>query len=114
MNLTNYFLADVPPGATLNAQMLWEACQTLKRNREQYLAGRLTRSLIKTLHEVGANWLDPDYPVRKLALEQGPEATGFSGATIARGLETFFHQLTGENLEALIAEDLGHPQRLDA
>jgi hypothetical protein len=113
MNLPNYFLGDVPPGATLNAQMLWEACQTLKRNREQYLAGRLTRSLIKTLHEVGANWLDPDYPFRKLALEGAPEATGFSAATIARGLESFFQCLNAENVEALVVQDLGHAQRLD-
>jgi hypothetical protein len=114
MNLPNYFLADLPPGATLNRQMLWEACQTLKRNREQYLADRLTRSLIKVLDEVGRNWLDAEYPLRKLTLEKGPEATGFSAATLARGLDTFFQQLNGENLEALITHDLGHAQRLDA
>ena len=33
MNLPNYFLADVPPGATLSASMISEACQALKRNR---------------------------------------------------------------------------------
>jgi hypothetical protein len=113
MNLPNYFLADVPPGATLTGQMLWEACQTLKRNREQYLAGRATRSLIKVLHEVGANWLDAEYPFRKLTLEKGPEATGFSAATLARGVWDFFQLLNGENLEALIAHDLGHKDRLD-
>src|SRR5688572_3536505 len=114
MTLPNYFLADVPPDATLTSSMLWEACQTLKRNREQYLAGRTTHSILKTLHTVGTNWLDPEYPIRKLALEEGPAASGFSAPTLARGLGTFFHQLTGENLEALIANDLGHAQRLDS
>src|SRR5688500_10769295 len=114
MNLPNYFLADLPPEATLNPQMLWEACQTLKRNREQYLATRSTRSLIKVLHDLGQNWLDGQYPFRKLALEKGPETTGFSGAVLARGLSAFFEQLTGENIEALILNDLGHSQRLDA
>ena len=113
MNLPNYFLADLPPGATLNGQMLWEACQALKRNRERYLADRPTRSLIKVLHEVGSNWLDPEYPFRKLALEKGPDATGFSAATLANGLNSFFQQLNGENLEALVVHDLGHAQRLD-
>jgi hypothetical protein len=113
MNLPNYFLADLPPGATLNHQMLWEACQTLKRNREQYLADRPTRSLIKVLHEVGANWLDAEYPFRKLALEKGPEATGFSPATLGRGLGGFFELLDGESLEALIAHELGSKERLD-
>lgn len=114
MNLPNYFLADVPPGATLNGQMLWEACQTLKRNREQYLAARPTRSIVKLLDEVGRNWLDPEFPFRKLALEEGPAATGFSKETLARGLDGFFQYLSGENIEALIMADLGHSQRLDA
>lgn len=114
MNLPNYFLADLPAEATLTPQMLWEACQTLKRNREQYLAKRPTRNLTKVLYEVGQNWLDPEYPFRKLALEQGPGATGFSAPVLARGLSSFFERLTIENLEALIASDLGHPQRLDA
>ena len=38
MNLPNYFLADLPPEATLSPAMVTEACQTLKRNRAQYLA----------------------------------------------------------------------------
>src|SRR5687767_7317862 len=58
MNLPNYFLADLPPEATLNKQMLWEACQTLKRNREQYLAERPTRSLVKVLQDIVQNLLD--------------------------------------------------------
>ena len=40
MNLPNYFLADLPPEATLTGAMIHEACQTLKRNRETYLAPR--------------------------------------------------------------------------
>lgn len=114
MNLPNYFFADLSPEATLNKQMLWEACQTLKRNREQYLANRPARSLIKILHDIGQNWLDGEYPIRKFALDKGPEFTGFSGAILARGLSAFFEQLTGDNIEALITHDLGHPQRLDA
>ena len=46
MNLPNYFLADLPPDATLTAAMVSEACQTLKRNREIYLAGRSTQSRV--------------------------------------------------------------------
>ena len=35
MNLPNYFIADLPPEATLTPTLIAEACQTLKRNREQ-------------------------------------------------------------------------------
>ena len=74
MTLPNYFLADLPPEATLSGSMIREACQTLKRNRECYLAGRSTSHLVKVISETAANWLAEDYPIRQLALEQGPQA----------------------------------------
>ncbi len=113
MNLPNYFLADLPPEATLSPAMLAEACRTLKRNRELYLAGRSTQNLLVALTTAARNWLEPDYPFRKMALELGPEATGFSRATLADGLEHFFKQLTPENIQNLLEQDLGHAERLD-
>lgn len=113
MNLPDYFLADLPPGAKLSPTVIGEACQTLKRNRERYLAHRSTHALVRVLSDVGQSWLRPDYPFRKLALEQGPSATGFSRAILARGLDAFFSQLTPDNFHALLEQDLGHVQRLD-
>ena len=113
MNLPNYFLADLPPAATLSPAIIGEACQTLKRNRERYLAHRSTHRLTQVISDVAQSWLRPDYPFRKLALEQGPAATGFSRATLARGLDAFFSQLTPDNFHALLEQDLGHAQRLD-
>lgn len=113
MNLPNYFLADLPPEATLSAQMVADACATLKHNRAQYLAPRSTKSLVSLVVEVAENWLIPAYPFRKLALEHGPKATGFSRSTLATGLDNFFKQLTTENLNALLIQDVGHLKRLD-
>jgi len=113
MNLPNYFLADLPPGAELSAAMIGEACQTLKRNRERYLAQRPTGSLIQLMSKVARSWLEPDDPFRQLAIEQGPAATGFSRATLARGLDAFFNSLTPEHFHALLEQDLGHARRLD-
>jgi hypothetical protein len=113
MNLPNYFLADLPPEATLSGGMLSEACQTLKRNRERYLAHRSTHSLVQSLSRLAQEWLQPSYSFRQLALEQGPAATGFSPATLAAGLDLFFRQLTRENFQAWLEQDLGHGQRLD-
>src|ERR1017187_1101476 len=113
MNLPNYFLADLPPEATLSATMIGEACQTLKRNRERYLAGRTTQHLVNLLSDVGENWLQPDYPFRKFVLGENPAKTGFSRATLVNGLDTFFKQLTRENFHALLVQELGHAQRLD-
>jgi hypothetical protein len=113
MNLPNYFIADLPPGATLTPAMIGDACQTLKHNREKYLAARSTRSLVEVLSAVAESWQRPEYPFRKLALGQGPEVTGFSRATLANGLDAFFRQLTPENFNALLVQDLGHVNRLD-
>ena len=82
MNLPNYFLADLPPEAHLSSQMLVEACQTLKRNREQYLRERPTESLIRLIAGVAEDWLADDYPFRQLALRQGPAETGFDAVTL--------------------------------
>ena len=114
MTLPDYFLADIPPGATLSPTMITEACQTLKRNREHYLANRSTASLVNSLSALGASWLRPEYSFRRLALERGPAELGFSGETLARGLDAFFCELTADNLNALIATELGHGLRLDS
>jgi hypothetical protein len=113
MNLPNYFLADLPAEATLSSQMISEACQTLKHNRQQYLAARSTQSIVQLLADLSESWLQPEFLFRKLALEQGPKATGFSRATLTTGLDNFFKQLTAENLNALLVQDLGHAKRLD-
>ena len=113
MNLPNYFLADLPEAATLTASLIAEACRALARNRDQYLAGRTTQSLVSLLSDLAENWRDADYPFRKLALEHGPAAAGLSAATLASGLDAFFSQLTVENLQALLRQELGHAHRLD-
>ncbi len=113
MNLPNYFLADLPPEAVLSPSMISDACQALKRNREQYLVKRTTSSLVRVLSELGAEWLNPEYSFRKLALSADPRETGFAPATLAAGLDSFFSKLTGDGLEALLVQELGDRRRLD-
>jgi hypothetical protein len=113
MNLPNYFLADLPPEAHLSSQMLVEACQTLKRNREQYLRERPTESLIRLIAGVAEDWLADDYPFRKLALRQGPAETGFDAATLKTGIDSFFRRVTVAGLHQWIEQELGDARRLD-
>jgi hypothetical protein len=113
VNLPNYFLADLPLEATPTPTMITEACQTLRRNRHTYLAQRSTQSLIELLSAVAENWLHPDFPYRKIALQEGPSATGFSRESIAAGLDRFFKHVTPENFHALLVQELGHAQRLE-
>lgn len=113
MNLPNYFLADMPPGATITTSLLSDACDTLKRNRESYLADRSTAAIVALLADVASEWLNPNLPLRELALTHGPSALGFSRQTLAAGLDAFFKQITTENLELLLEQDLAHRVRLD-
>jgi hypothetical protein len=113
MKLPDYFIADLPPEATITPTLVREACATLRRNRETYLAWRSTPRLIRALSRLAEDWLQEDYLFRQIALEKGPAATGFQVKTLARGLDSFFRQLTAENLRSLLIQDLGHVQRLD-
>jgi hypothetical protein len=112
MNLPNYFIADLPPEATLTSSLVTEAAQALKQNREKYLAQRPTALLVGTLCAAGQSWLSQSNAFRNLALEQSGRI-GFSRETLAAGLDSFFRQLTPENFGALLEQDLGHSQRLD-
>ena len=113
ISLPNYFLADLPPEATISPALLGEACLTLKRNREQYLASRTTGQIVKVLSFVAEGWLQPDSPFRELALADGPRHTGFGRATLERGLDNFFAKLTSESLRAWLVQELGDARRLD-
>jgi hypothetical protein len=113
MNLPNYFLADLPPEATLSPKMIAEACLALKQNRTKFLSARTTDDIIKILCEVAAEWLQPENKFRQLALELGPAETGFSKPILERGLDSFFKQFAPENFQALLGQECGHTQRLD-
>jgi len=106
VNLPNFFLADLPAEAILSPAMIAEACHNLKQHREKYLAVRTTDEIVKILCEVGADWLLPENKFRRLALQHGPAATGFSAAVLACGLDDFFGRFTPENFAALLAAEL--------
>src|SRR5262245_10764711 len=111
--LPDFFLADLPPEAALTGDIVAEACRNLRANRDRFLAGRRTASLIHLLAGLGEDWLSPDFPFRRRALESTAALTGFPSATLARGLDAFFEQLNREQLENLVTQELGHPLRLD-
>jgi hypothetical protein len=113
MNLPSYFLADLPSEAELTPGLITEACQTLRRNGQRFLEGRTTESIIRILDRLGRDWLLADFPFRQEVLKLSPAATGFSPEVLAAGLDQFFQQLTGDNLESLLRQELGHAQRLD-
>jgi hypothetical protein len=112
MNLPAFYLADLPPEATLTPRVISAACDALKRNREKNLRSRNTEDIVRLLCEIATDWLDPENRFRQLALAQGPAETGFSKAVLAKGLDGFFRQFTPDNFRALLAQELGDAVRV--
>ena len=113
MELPNYFLADLPDNSTLTPQLITDGCQTIKSNRQKFLAPLTTEELVQIISRLAQDWLDPKFEFRKHLLQQCPDRTGVPAETLAAGLDQFFSQVTGENLNALISQDLGSIRRLD-
>lgn len=113
MNLPHLFLADLPPEAVLTPALVRDAGIAIKRNRVQWLAQRKTQELVELIAFAAERWLLPEDKFRRFALQSATIETGFSAATLARGLDGFFRQLTVENLNALLTQDLGDTRRLD-
>jgi hypothetical protein len=113
MNLPNLFLADLGPGLQLSAPTVREACAALRRNREHWLARQRTRQLIDVLAYTADQWRQPDNYFRLRVLTDGPRETGWSRATLERGLDGWLKGMTYEGLEALVQQDVGDLRRLD-
>ena len=109
----DYFLAD-KPGADLSEKLIAEACQTLKNNRDDYLAQIGNETIISKLVEIGSLWSSQDYELRKLALAADPKDTGFPREVLSAGLDSCFKEWTQEKFFGLIKQELGDPTRLQS
>ena len=90
MNLPNYFLADLPPEATLSPAMIAEACQTLKRNREQYLRPAPRRAWCKLLCEAGGKLAGTGISVPEAGAGKRAGGHGIFPRDAERGAWTIF------------------------
>ena len=111
--LPNLFLADLGPDLILTPHTVREACLTVRRNRDLWLARLRTRQIAEIIAYSAEQWFEPGNGFRARALAEGPALLGVSHSTFGRGLDSFLRQLTVENLEGLIAQDLGDAKRLD-
>ena len=111
--LPNLFLADLGRELTLTPATVREACQTIRRNRDPWLGKLRTRQIAEIIAYTAEQWLEPDNGFRARTLAEGPAELGVSAATLARGLDSYLRQLTTENLEGLVTQDLGDARRLD-
>ena len=108
MNLPNYFLADLPPEATLSPAMITEACQTLKRNRAHYLAARSTDGMVQSAGRAWrrAGW-NRQYPSASCAGSRAGRNRFFRGDFGDRAWTIFSSNSRRENFQRLLRQEFG-------
>jgi hypothetical protein len=109
----NLFLADLGPELDLTPATVRDACLTIRRNRDAWLSKLRTRQIAEIIAYTAEQWLEPDCGFRARLLQEAPPTLGIGTSTLARGLDTFLRQLTLENLEGVVIQDLGDAKRLD-
>jgi len=65
------------------------------------------------LAQTSKNWLEPNSPWRKRAVEHAPAATGFSEAMVSEAIDLTFGTITYESLGELLDRELGNRRVLD-
>ncbi len=111
--LPNLFLADLDSSLVLTPSTVRDACHAIRRNRGSWLARLRTRQVAEIIAYVAEQWLEPHNGFRMRALSEGAAELGMGPGTLARGLDAFLRQLTLENLEGIVTQDLGDARRLD-
>jgi hypothetical protein len=86
---------------------------TVRYAAAQIVRRRSVDSILHTLDQVIANWLSPDYQLRRRAEVELPAVTGFSAATIRHGLPRLLEPLRADAIGQLLDAELGDRHALD-
>jgi len=81
--------------------------------RERVRQHRSTDAVITALAQTAKDWLEPNNPWRKRAIEQAPASTGFSEAMVNEAIDLTFGSITYESLGELLDRELGSRRVLD-
>jgi len=73
-----------------------------------------TSTICRGLGELCQNWLEPDWPERRQAIEGLTGETGFPAKVIELCLDNLFGELNRGALEAAVSSEIGHHEAADA
>ncbi len=98
------------PGITpeILGRVLEQARELVPRQRETPL-----EEMLEVLDEAGRRLADPEYPLRRQALEELPGRVGFSRPMVGAALDALADMMDGENLRRRLDCDLGRADYLD-
>ncbi|MCL6637823.1 MAG: acyl-CoA reductase [Alicyclobacillus sp.] len=83
------------------------------REAQTDLKRRPVAEVIAGLSAAAARWLDPAYPLRRMAEQVLPEWTGFAPDTVRLELKRLFRSFRVQELWRFLAEDFANPAVLD-
>jgi len=87
--------------------------ESITEARDRSLAHRPVHTILSSLDKVITLWLDPAYPLRKLAGEALPTTTRLSREMIAYGLPTVLEGYRKDHLVRVLEEEVGDLLLLD-
>ncbi len=90
-----------------------EAVSRTREARERVQQHRSTDAVIGVLAQTAKNWLDPNSPWRKRAVEFAPQHMGFSEAMVQEAIDLTFGAINYESLGELLDRELGNRRVLD-
>ncbi|MBI3989810.1 MAG: acyl-CoA reductase [candidate division NC10 bacterium] len=99
--------------AILTPGQLEKAIEAITEARDRYLAHRPIHTILSSLDQVIALWLDPTSPLRRVAEEALPAATHLSSEMITHGLPAILEGYRKDHLLQVLEEELGDPLFLD-
>ena len=100
-------------GMSATIETIREAVSRTREARERVQQHRSTDAVIGVLAQTAKNWLDPNSPWRKRAVESAPKHMGFSEAMVQEAIDLTFGAINYESLGELLDRELGNRRVLD-
>ncbi len=97
----------------INAQQIEEIGAILHSNRNEYLAKLTTSEIVDKIDQAIKLWLNPDYPLRRMAETLIPAVTGYDQDMVRLELKRYMRTFRKKELLRFLDEEFDQPAVLD-
>ena len=97
----------------LTVATIKEITNVVQENRDNYLAKLTTNEIINRLDRAVHKWLDPAYPLRKVAETLIPRITGYDAEMVRLELKRYIRSFRKKELLRFLDEEFDQPAMLD-
>jgi len=97
----------------INAQQIKEIGTVLHSNRNDYLANLTTSEIVDKIDQAIQLWLNPDYPMRRIAESLIPAVTGYDQDMVRLELKRYMRTFRKKELLRFLDEEFDQPAVLD-